>query len=191
MRVLGIYGSPRKDGNTDILMKEVLRGAMDAGAETAEVFARKLTIGPCIGCDKCIELGQCWQKDDYPKVEEELDKADAIVFATPVHFYTVSTHALILIGRIQSQWNQKYVHKKPEVADRPKRPGALVAVGATKGKTLFDGLRMTIKYYFDAVNVGLDHELLIRSVDHKGAISEHEDLLQQAYDLGKTISQRR
>ena len=108
MRVLGIYGSPRKDGNSDILMKEVLRGAADAGAEVAEVFARKLKISPCLGCDKCIELGHCWQQDDYPKIEAELDKADAIVFATPVHFYTVSTQAMILIGRVQSQWNQKY-----------------------------------------------------------------------------------
>lgn len=189
MRILGIYGSPRKDGNSDILMKEVLRGAADAGADIAEVFARKLVIEPCLGCDKCIELGHCWQKDDYPQVEQELDKADAIVFATPVHFYTVSTHAMILIGRIQSQWNQKYISKQPGVADRPRRPGALVAVGATKGKTLFDGLRMTIKYYFDAINVGLDHELLIRSVDHKGAIREHPELLQQAYDLGKTMAQ--
>ena len=188
MRVLGIYTSPRKGGNTDILMDELLRGAAEAGADTATLYARKLKIGPCIGCDRCIELGHCFQKDDYPQVEEELDKADAIAFATPVHFYTVSTQAMILIGRVQAQWNQKYVNEKPEYKDRPHRPGALISVGATKGKTLFDGLRMTVKYYFDAINVDLAHELCVRSVDHKGDIKQHPDLLKQAYDMGRTLA---
>jgi len=188
MRVLGIYTSPRKDGNSDILMKELLRGASETGADTAELFARKLKLGPCLGCDRCIELGHCFQKDDYHQVVEELDKADAIALATPVHFYTVSTQAMILIGRVQSQWNQKYVNQKPEYKDRARRPGALIAVGATKGKTLFDGLRMTAKYYFDAINVDLDHELLIRSVDHKGAIKDHPDLLKQAYGMGVLLA---
>ncbi len=188
MRVLGIYTSPRKDGNSDILMKELLRGAAAQGAETAELFARKLKLGPCIGCDRCIELGHCFQDDDYSKVATELDRADAIAFATPVHFYTVSTQAMILIGRVQEQWNQKYVNKKPEYAERPRRPGALVAVGATKGKTLFDGLRMTVKYYFDAINVDLAHEMCVRSVDHKGEIRTHPELLQQAFDLGALLA---
>ena len=129
-----------------------------------------------------------FQKDDYEQVQNELDRAGAVAFATPVHFYTGSTQAMILIGRVQSQWNQKYVNKSPGIADRPRRPGALIAVGATRGKTLFDGLRMTVKYYFDALNVDTSRELLVRGVDRKGDIKEYPELLQQAFEMGQALA---
>ena len=188
MNVLGIYTSPREDGNTDTLMKELLRGARDAGAETTELFARDLDIKLCIACDQCIKLGHCFQVDDYGQVIDALQRADAVAFATPVHFYTVGSHAKVLIDRIQSEWNKKYVAKVPEIVSRPERPGALIAVGATKGKTLFQGLRMTVYYFFDAVGVKLKHELCVPGIDHKGAILEQPEIMMQAYDMGRALA---
>jgi multimeric flavodoxin WrbA len=188
MNVLGIYTSPRRDGNSDLLMKELLRGAKDAGAEVSELFARKLNIKLCVACDRCIELGHCFQEDDYGQVVAALNRADAVAFATPVHFYTVGSHAKVLIDRIQAEWNKKYVTKIPEIVSRPERPGALIAVGATKGKKLFEGLRMTVYYFFDAAGIKLKHELCVPGIDHKGAILEQPELLKQAYDMGRALA---
>ena len=171
------------------MMEEFLRGAKDGGAEVRELFARDLKIGPCIACDRCIELGRCFQRDDYDLVDEEMDKAGIVALATPVHFYSVSTHAKILMDRVQAQWNQKYVVKDEKYVSRPERTGVLIALGATKGAQLFDGLRLSVKYFFDAVNIKIKHEILVRGVDNKGDIMDHPDLLRQAYNLGKSLSQ--
>ena len=188
MKIAGIFCSPRPKGNSDLLLRELLDSAQSAGAEITEIHARKLKIAPCIGCDKCIELGHCFQRDDFDSVKEQLLAADVVALSTPVHFYTVSTQAMILIGRIQAVWNQKYVNKKDEIVNMPQRPGVLVAVGATKGAKLFDGLRMTVKYFFDAMNVDLTHEILVRGVDHKGDILNEKDILQQARELGSKLA---
>jgi multimeric flavodoxin WrbA len=190
MRLLGIYCSPRKGGNTDLLMKEFLRGCAEAGADTRELFARDLKISPCTACDSCIKTGRCWQRDDYDTVLDELNAADAAALATPVHFYSVSSLGKILIDRIQCRWNQKYVRKDESVVSRPVRPAALLAVGATNGEKLFDGLKLTVSYFFDAAGFKLERELLVRGVDARGDIAGHTDAMRRAFDMGAALVEK-
>lgn len=99
MRILGIVCSPRKGGNTEILVKEALEAAREAGCETELILVADKTIAPCDGCNACIKTSVCRIKDDMQWVYEEMEKADGIVFGTPSYFINVSAQAKAIMDR--------------------------------------------------------------------------------------------
>ena len=99
MRILGICCSPRKGGNTEILLREALEGAREAGCETELILVAGKKIAPCDGCNSCSETGMCKIKDDMEHVYDEMEKADGIILGTPVYFINVSAQAKAVIDR--------------------------------------------------------------------------------------------
>jgi multimeric flavodoxin WrbA len=184
MKVLGIMGSPRIGGNTDLLLDEALKGAQSGGAVTEKIVVDRLKIGACKEIYHCLQDGTCPIKDDMTGLYDRILAADAIIVATPIFFYTVSAQLMALISRCQAFWSRKYVLKNLNI---PVKRGAFIAVGATKGANLFDGPKLTISYFFKAINAEKKEELLIRSVDKKGEIKDHPEYLVQAYELGKRL----
>ena len=83
MLVLGLAGSPRRNGNTEILLDEALAGAREAGAETEKIVLCTLKYSPCISCGSCEKTGRCVLQDDMQMVNERIIAADALIFATP------------------------------------------------------------------------------------------------------------
>ena len=185
MKVLGIMGSPRIKGNTDLLLEEALNGAESQGAEVEKILADKLQITPCKEYYACLKDGNCVIKDDKDDIYTKLLAADAVIIASPMFFYTVSAQLMVLISRCQALWARKYILKNMDI---PQKKGAFIAVGATRGEKLFDGPRLTIKYFFQAINTQYADELLIRGVDKKGEIKEHPTALTEAYELGKRLA---
>ena len=98
-RVLGIMGSPRRGGNTDLLMDAVLEGAGSAGARTEKVYLRDLAIGPCLGCDRCRKTGECAQKDDMRPLLEKMDSSGAWVLGSPVYYWGPSAQLKAFVDR--------------------------------------------------------------------------------------------
>jgi multimeric flavodoxin WrbA len=90
MNILAIAGSPRLGGNSTSLLKLALREAADRGHEVALLHAVKLAVRPCMACDACKRGPSCVVKDGMLEVYAGLEEADALVIATPVHFYSVS-----------------------------------------------------------------------------------------------------
>ena len=88
MKVLGIMGSPRVGGNSDILLDEALSGARDAGAEVEKIILDKKKISGCKDCKKCNETGLCVIKDDMPEIHKKILEADAIIHSVPVYFWS-------------------------------------------------------------------------------------------------------
>ncbi len=117
MRVLGIAGSPRRGGNTDLLLEEVLKGAAGKGAEVKTITLARLKIAPCQHCDACLETGRCRIQDDMQGVYDELEWADRIVLAAPIHFMGLSAQMKAMIDRCQCLWARKYVLKVPPLGD--------------------------------------------------------------------------
>jgi len=113
VRVLGISGSPRRGGNTDLLLEEVLTGAASKGAETKTINLTELKIEPCQHCDACLVKGKCKINDDMQKIYDEFRTADHIVLASPIQFMTVTAHLKAMIDRCQALWACKYVLKIP------------------------------------------------------------------------------
>jgi multimeric flavodoxin WrbA len=99
MKVLGIVCSPRKGGNTEILMKEALRAAQEAGAETRLFHLADKDIMPCDACGACEETGICIVEDDMQDLYSELEEADGLILGTPVYFINVSAQAKAVIDR--------------------------------------------------------------------------------------------
>ena len=184
MKVLGIMGSPRIKGNTDLLLEEALKGAQRQGAAVEKILADKLQITPCKEYYACLKDGNCVIRDGMDDVYAKLLAADAVIIASPMFFYTISAQLMVLISRCQALWARKYVLKNMDI---PPKKGAFIAVGATRGAKLFDGPRLTIKYFFQAINTQYTDELLIRGVDKKGEIKEHPTALTEAYELGKRL----
>jgi multimeric flavodoxin WrbA len=96
--VLSIGGSPRKDGNSELLCKEFARGAETAGNHVEYISLSGKKIGFCMACYAC-EKGCCPQKDDAFPIIEKMLAADVLVLATPVYFYTMSAQLKALIDR--------------------------------------------------------------------------------------------
>ncbi len=99
MKILGIVGSPRKGGNTEILVREALAGAAESGAETELVLVAGKSIAPCDGCGACNKTGICKIKDDMQPIYRQMESADGIIFGTPVYFANVSAQTKAIIDR--------------------------------------------------------------------------------------------
>lgn len=188
MRVLGIMGSPRIKGNTDLLLDEALKGAKSKGAEVEKIIVDKLKIAPCREYYRCMRDGNCAIRDDMDGIYPKLLEADVVIVASPMFFYGLTSQVKALIDRCQALWARKYILKQ----DLPHagRKGAFIAVGATKGKQLFDGSILTVKYFFQSIGVKYTEELLVRGVDKKGEIREHTTALSDAFELGRKLAKK-
>jgi multimeric flavodoxin WrbA len=188
MKVLGIYGSPRKGGNTELLLRELLRGCRGVGAEVEEVFLRDLKITPCLEIYACRKDGKCPIHDDMESLYPKLVEADLLALASPIFFYAVSAHVKAFIDRCQAMWARKYLLNQAIAPGRPQRKGVFLAVGGSKGSKIFDGPLLTMKYFFDSLDISFYRSLLFKEIDGKGEILEHPTALAEAFALGKELA---
>jgi len=186
IKVLGIYGSPRKGGNSDQLLDKALEGARDAGAETKAVYARDLKMCGCLECGGCDKTGKCVVEDDMQSVYPLLEEADIIFLASPIFFYGLTAQAKALIDRSQALWSKRMLKKTPEERKSyDSGRGYLIAVGATRGKNLFEGSQLTALYFFDALDMNYDGGIFFRSLEKKTAVKKTPETLQEAYNMGR------
>ncbi|WP_172684187.1 flavodoxin family protein, partial [Desulfosarcina cetonica] len=173
MFILGLQGSPRKGGNTDILLATFLEKAAAAGAAVQTIQVARAGITPCKGCGYCESHGTCVIADDpmAKQIFGLLRQADMVVAASPIYFYGASAQLKVLIDRCQTLWSRKYAFKlkDPLVATRE---GILLSVAASRGRQLFDGLQLTAKYFFDAIDARFSQALTYRGIEGKGAIRD-------------------
>jgi multimeric flavodoxin WrbA len=188
MKVLGISTSPRIKGNSDLLLRRALAGAESAGASVEYVRLADYEIGPCIECNACYTNGQCKVQDDYDTLLEKILDADRLVFATPVFFMSVCAQAKNLIDRGQCLWAAKYILKRESLAAKRDRRAMVIAVGGSKSRKQFESIRLTMKTYFDALDIGYAANLFVDKVDDRGEIKEHPLALEEAYRLGSQLA---
>jgi multimeric flavodoxin WrbA len=187
LKVLGIAGSPRRGGNTDLLLAEFMKGSSSKGAETRTVVLNDLKFAPCQHCDACLKAGKCRLNDDMQMIYRELEQADVIVLASPIQFMGVSAQMKAMIDRCQCLWARKYVLKIPPLGNRRERKGFFISVGGRKIATLFEPTLVMIKTLFRILDITYAGELLFSGVDEKGAIKEHPDALHQAFLAGQKL----
>jgi multimeric flavodoxin WrbA len=184
--ILAIYGSPRRKGNTALLLKRAVEGAREAGADVEEIVLRDLKMSPCLEIYGCKQTGRCAIRDDFQVVYDKLLACQGLMLASPIFFYTVSAHTKILMDRCQSLWVKRYwLEKTPFGKKEFKRKGLFISAGATKGKRLFDGVLLTVRYFFDALDMELWNSMLYRELDFEGDVLKHPEYLESAYTAGK------
>ncbi|MGO8945315.1 MAG: flavodoxin family protein [Syntrophobacteraceae bacterium] len=187
MLLLAIFGSPRKNGNTDLMMESFLEGASSAAdVELQKIYIRDLRISGCQSCGYCDEHGVCVQQDDMQKVYPLLDTAERIVISSPIYFYGLNGQTKLLVDRSQALYMRKYKGKADGHAPLPTvdRKGFFLCAGATRGKRLFECPALTVRYFFDAIDVEYAGEVCFRQMDEKGAILRHPTALGDCKQAG-------
>jgi multimeric flavodoxin WrbA len=189
LKIVAIYGSPRRKGNTATLLDQAVAGAEGQGAQVEKVVLRDIKLSPCLEIYGCKKDGRCLIKDDFPPLGDRLLAADAIMIASPIFFYAVSAHTKIMMDRCQSLWVKKHwIENKPFGQKKFPKNGLFISVGATRGKTLFDGAIKSVRYFLEVLDVGLWKSLTFRGLDASGAVNEHPEYLQEAFEAGAELA---
>ncbi len=169
-----------------MLLDNALLGAKKKAANVEKVYARDLRISGCRGCDGCEKSGMCVVQDDMQDIYHLLDDADVIILSSPIFFYGLTSQIKTLIDRGQAMWWRRILSKDSKgKKDNYRGRGYLIAVGATRGKNLFEGAKLTARYFFDALDMSYEGGLFFRGIDSVGAVKEHPEALQQAHNLGE------
>ena len=172
MLVLGLMGSPRKKGNTDFLLSSFMNEVENAGVGTHVIEVAKKKIIPCMECSECEREGTCPIDDDMNEIYHFLREADIIVLATPIFFYSAPAQTKALIDRSQTLWARKYRLNLTDPGHKT-RKGFLLALGATKGNNLFECIKLTAKYFFDAVSASFEGSLTYRKMEKRDDMEKH------------------
>lgn len=188
-RVLGLSCSPRRGGNTDIMMDAALEGAGSLGAHTEKVYVASLDVNPCRACNACFETGSCVQQDDMQELYPRLLSWEGIILAAPIFSMNLAAQAKILIDRLQCCWAKKYVLKEHTVPDdiRAGRKGLWLSAAGFKHHRVFDPARVTVDYFFAMLEIEESKELAFNNVDDKGAIREVRGALESCRKAGEWI----
>jgi len=182
LKVLGVNGSPRIGGNTDILLDKVLEGAETRGADTEKVILNELKFSPCQECEGLKDDGECVIHDDMRELYAKIKEADALVLASPIFFGSLSGQTKMMIDRFQCAWRLKYMLNK-ETGYKNKK-AVFISVEGSDRKDFFENARAIARNFFATVNADYKGELFCSGVDEKAGILNHPGCLKKAFELG-------
>lgn len=182
-KVLGVVGSPRKKGNTDILVSSMLEGARKEGAKTEVVFLNDLHIAECDGCHVCWKAKPCKKKDDmndlYPKIIEN----DVIIFGTPVYWYGPTALMKCFIDRF-------VYFNCPE--NRLKIKGKDVVLAVPFEEENPDTATPLVTFFEKSLNyleMNIVGKVIVPGVTLKGEILKKNDRMEETFELGRRLAQ--
>ena len=187
MKVIAFLGSPRKDGNTELLLNKAIKGIKVSGSAVQVFNLNLIKISPCQDCGGCDETGKCIVEDEMSQIYNAIRTADRIILASPVFFFGLSAQAKIMIDRCQAFWCEKYLLKKPIPEGKFGRKGLLLLVGGMDKEAGIKCSEATAKAFFRTISVPEHKTLSFLGVDAKGAIVKHPTALKDAYEAGREL----
>ena len=169
MNILILLGSPRKGGNTDLLVEAFVKGASQK---------HHVEVNPCMGCNACFKSKDniCAQKDDMSLIYEKMNQADILVIASPVYFYGLSAQLKTVIDRCHNPIRDTFRIKKM----------ALLLVGAATLPELFDSIFVQYQLCLNFFKLEDAGRVLVRGVKDKGDI-KNTNALDEAFELGQQM----
>ena len=175
--VLILSGSPRKGGNSDLLCDEFMRGAQEAGHSVEKIRVAQKKIGYCLACYYCRDHGGvCAVKDDMSEVLEKMLRADVLVLASPVYFYSINAQMKALFDRTVARWlefkNKEFYYIMSAAEDTP-----------TVMDTTLECFRGLAACFEGSVERGVVYG---KGVYEKGEIAD-KPAMRQAYEMGRNV----
>ena len=177
MNILILSGSPRKNGNTDLLVEAFSKGASEK--HHVEVFSvHDFRVHPCMGCNACFtsEGNTCVQKDDMSLIYGKLVNADMLVIASPVYFYGLSAQLKAIIDRCHNPIRDTFHIKK----------AALILVGAASLPELFDSILTQYQLCLNFFHIEDAGRVLVRGAKEKGGV-QGTQAMEEAEALGRAL----
>ena len=174
IQISGIIGSPRRNGNTEILVNAVLEGAGEAGAITEKIRLSDLNISPCLGCDACKRKGRCVQNDDIHNLLEKLNRSSIWVFGTPVYWWGPTAQFKTFFDRFHGA---KHVVKGRKII--------LVIPCENKSESMARFTIGMLKSSLDYLKAEIICKVIAPGVYNSGEIKKFPGKLKKAYQAGK------
>lgn len=175
-KVLILSGSPRKNGNSDVLCDEFAKGAKNSGHVVEKIRVDEKNIGYCKACYACKNGGVCAIKDDMAEVLQKMIDADVLVLASPVYFYSIDAQLKSVIDRTVARWL--------EVKDKE---FYYIVTMADEDISSADTTLACFRGYADCVSGAKEMGVIIGSgVYEKGEIHDTE-AMKKAYIMGKNV----
>ncbi len=181
-QILGIGASPRKKGNSDILIQHFLKGAKSDGATVKSIHLRNVKYGACIGCEKCRTDGACTGlQDEMQQIYPYINKSQGLVFVSPTHHYNVTAWMKAFIDRLYCYYdftNDRPRRWKSRLAGQNRK--AIIAAVCEQSEQE-GGVAMTLEAMrlpLVALGYEIIDEIAVNSIFDKGKIADDPALLQ-------------
>jgi multimeric flavodoxin WrbA len=181
-RILGITGSPRRNGNTHILVNKILEGAKENGAITELIFLKDMDIKECDGCHTCWKGKECSKKDDMNNLYPKIIKSDIIIFGTPVYWYGPTALMKAFIDRF-------VYFNCPENRKKIINKSAVVAIPFEDNDP--DTAAPLIELFtksFEYLQMRFINKIIVPGVTVRGEISNIKEYMEDAYNMGVALT---
>ena len=177
MNILALIGSPRKAGNTDILVERLLMGAREKGHKSQKLYLYDYEISCCIDCRFCKTKDyNCAIQDDMQKIYPKMQDADLIIFGTPVYWYGPTAKMKLLIDRMRPFIASKRLEGKKAVLIAPCEEGPKAC------RALLEMFEMS----FDYLGMEFSGKILATAYE-RGEVAEDKEELKKAYEFGVSL----
>ena len=175
-KVLILSGSPRKNGNSDLLCSEFLRGAQEAGHTVEKIRVQEKKVACCLACYACRDTGVCAIKDDMAAIMQQIIDCDVLVLASPVYFYSIDAQLKAVIDRTVCRWT--------EVKDKEMY---YIMTAADEERSSMDTTLACFRGYADCIEGAVEKGALYGTGVYEAGAVRQTALMQQAYEMGKSI----
>jgi multimeric flavodoxin WrbA len=181
-RILGVVGSPRRGGNTDILVSEILGSAAAAGAVTETIYLADLTINECDGCHACWTGRDCTMFDDMNPLHQKIAESDLLVLGTPVYWYGPTALIKCFVDRL-------VFFNCPENRAKIKGKKAVLAIPFEEEDPAVAGLTVSLfEKTLDYLEMGLAGRVIVPGVSAKGEVKNKSEALESCRKLGRKLA---
>ena len=188
MKIVAFCGSPRKNGNTEMLMKEAVRGVENEDCHADIFYLNTMKIRACQNCGGCNETGECIIKDDMEPVYSAVREADRLILASPIYFFALSAQVKAMIDRFQSFWCEKYLLNRPVTPGKYGRKALLLLAGGMKKETGVQCSEACARAFFRTVSISEHETLSFLGIDDKGDIMRHPTAMRDAFEAGRRLA---
>ncbi|MBA2846682.1 multimeric flavodoxin WrbA [Methanococcus maripaludis] len=183
MKVVAINGSPKKQGNTALLINKILDGAKSNGAEIIQYDIDKMNVNGCKGCMHCRSEFKCAQKDDMAEILENLKEADVLVIGSPIYMWQVTGQAKIFLDRLYPVVNADFSPRLSNIKT------ATVYVQANPDESAFAPYIENTNSMLNFLGLNVVESIVNGGVGAPGDVLNHEDTLEQAFNIGKKLTE--
>jgi multimeric flavodoxin WrbA len=182
MKVIGIVGSPRKNGNTDTLVQAVLDGAKEAGHETAKYSLNEMKYSGCQGCGYCKNHEECRQDDDVSKLLQDMRQAGAVVFGSPIYFGQFTGQFRLMEDRMYSLIDTGFKSRLS-----PGKKAVIVISQGNPDVNAFDGAVQDFARVLGMLGFEVIETIKMANGNRPDSVKERPDLLEKAKAAGKSL----
>ncbi|MBI4832951.1 MAG: flavodoxin family protein [Candidatus Lindowbacteria bacterium] len=186
-KVLAIASSPRKKGNSELLLDSCLEGIAEERMSIEKIRVCELKISPCLNCGGCEATGVCVINDDMQMLHQKFSEAEILIVSSPVFFMGLPAQLKAVVDRCQAIWVRKYVLKQ-RMPNIENRRAFFIQVGGMKRENVFHGGLLTITAFFATLDYRFSGKLLLNQIDAKGVVMSHLPALAQARQMGLDIA---